>query len=208
MPSPWRSAFSTRLPSACSRRSGSPREPRVGRAIDRRPRAHVVRRQASQVALRRAPGARGRRSARAGQAAGDDRRARGAGGRLRGARGGRPPPRRSEEPRSSSASERGRRSASSSSVVSSASGVRSSWLASATNARSRSSAVSSRSSIAFSVSPRRCTSSRACGHGQAPARLGRGDRLRLPAHRLDRPERGGREGVPEQRRRARARAAR
>ena len=56
---------------------------------------------------------------------------------------------------SSSSGVRGRRSASSSSVCRVASGVRSSWLASATKRRSRARPASSRSSISFSVSPRR-----------------------------------------------------
>ena len=60
---------------------------------------------------------------------------------------------------------RGRRSASSSSVFRSASGVRSSWLASATKWRSRSSAASSRASISLSVSARSRISSRLGGTG-------------------------------------------
>ncbi len=60
---------------------------------------------------------------------------------------------------------RSRRRASSSSVFRLASGVRSSWLASATNPRSRSSAASSRASIALSVSPSRRISSSAGGSG-------------------------------------------
>ena len=81
---------------------------------------------------------------------------------------------------------RSRRSASSSSVFRLASGVRSSWLASATKPRSRSSAASSRASIALSVSPRRRISSSAGGSGsRSPGRssLTSGG---LPAHRLHR----------------------
>ena len=60
---------------------------------------------------------------------------------------------------------RGRRSASSSSAFRSASGVRSSWLASATKRRSCSSAASSRASMSFSVSARSRISSRLRGTG-------------------------------------------
>ena len=67
--------------------------------------------------------------------------------------------------------------ASSSSVRSMASGVRSSWLASATKRRSCSKAASSRSSISFSVVASREISSRA-GRHRAAARRRRGDRGR------------------------------
>ena len=55
--------------------------------------------------------------------------------------------------------------ASSSSILRMASGVRSSWLASATKARSRTSPASRRASISLSVSPRRRTSSSEGGSG-------------------------------------------
>jgi hypothetical protein len=58
------------------------------------------------------------------------------------------------------------RSASSSSVRRIASGVRSSWLASDTNARSRVNAASKRLSISFSVRPSRPISSLASGTGR------------------------------------------
>ena len=61
---------------------------------------------------------------------------------------------------------RDRRSASSSSARSVVSGVRSSWLASATKRRSRSSPSSSRASISLSVRPSRDTSSSAGGTGR------------------------------------------
>ena len=61
-------------------------------------------------------------------------------------------------------------SAKSSSARSRASGVRSSWPASATNPRSRSSAASSRASIALSVSPRRWSSSPVGGTGSRSPR--------------------------------------
>ncbi len=65
----------------------------------------------------------------------------------------------------SSSSESPWRSASSSSALCSASGVRSSWLASSTKRRSRASVASIRSSISFSVCPRRRSSSFAAGTG-------------------------------------------
>jgi hypothetical protein len=53
------------------------------------------------------------------------------------------------------------------------SGVRSSWLASATKVRSRANAASSRASMSFSVAPRRPISSSAGGTGRRwPVRAG------------------------------------
>ena len=91
-------------------------------------------------------------------------------GRRRGARAARSPrgPRRARPgaPRGDRSPARAR----SISAFRIATGVRSSWLASATKARSRSSAPSTRSSIAFSVSPSRRSSSLASGSGRrAPA---------------------------------------
>ena len=83
-------------------------------------------------------------------------------------------PRRAAPPR-----ERPSRSASSSSARSSASGVRSSWLALATKPRSRSAQRSSRSSISFSVPPRRASSSRP----PAPAGAARSRAARSPPPR-------------------------
>ena len=102
--------------------------------------------------------------------------------------------------RRSSSGVRSRRSASSSSVFRLASGVRSSWLASATNPRSRSSAASSRASIAFSVSPSRRISSSAGGIGSCSPGRSSLTSGRLAAHRLDRPKRGGRDRVAGERR--------
>ena len=72
------------------------------------------------------------------------------------------------------------RSASSSSSRCRASGVRSSWLASSTNLRSRATAASSRPSISFRVSPRRVSSSPA-GGDRAAARPASRPRSRRPA---------------------------
>ena len=102
-------------------------------------------------------------------------------------------------PRNSSAV-RSRRSASSSSVFRLASGVRSSWLASATKPRSRSMAASSRASIALSVSPSRPISSSAGGSGSRSPGLSSLIAGGLPAHRLDGPQRGGGDRVAGERR--------
>ena len=69
-----------------------------------------------------------------------------------------------------------------------ASGVRSSWLASATKRRSRSNEPRRRSSISLSVSPSRRISSWAAGSGSRSSRLPSDTSLRAPAHRLDRSE--------------------
>ena len=87
---------------------------------------------------------------------------------------------------SSSSRLRPPRSASSSSALRIASGVRSSWLASATNVRSRANAASSRASITLSVSPSRPISSSAGGDRQARARRGGLDVGGAPAHPLHR----------------------
>ena len=101
---------------------------------------------------------------------------------------------------SSSSRERGRRSARSSSVRSSASGVRSSWLASATNRRSCSKASWRRASMSLSVVASRATSSRAVGTGRlfsspgvtASARRGGG----ASTGRKRRRREGSRRGTP------------
>ena len=85
---------------------------------------------------------------------------------------------------------RSRPRASSSSVVRIASGVRNSWLASATSARSRSTARCRRPSIAFSVPASRDSSSSPAGPGAPPSVLA-GDLVRAATEPLDRPERGG-----------------
>ncbi len=69
----------------------------------------------------------------------------------------------------SSSGERPSARASSSSVRRIASGVRSSWLASATKDRSWASASASRSSISFKVRPSRATSSWLGGTGSCPS---------------------------------------
>ena len=92
-------------------------------------------------------------------------------------------------PPSTPSAESACRSASSSSVRSSASGVRSSWPASATKSRSRSSAASSRSSISFSVSPSRSSSSPVGGTGSRSPGVSAEMLGAAPAHRLDRPQR-------------------
>ena len=78
-----------------------------------------------------------------------------------------PPPGRSPAPGAAAPASRSRSSASSSSAVRIASGVRSSWLASATSARSRSTARCRRPSIAFSVPASRDSSSSPAGTGSA-----------------------------------------
>ena len=90
------------------------------------------------------------------------------------------------------------RSAPSSSALMTATGVRSSWLASATKRRSRSNERPRRSSISLSVSPSRRISSCAAGSGsRSSARLSETS-LRAPAHRLDRAQPGGGQRVAEQ----------
>ncbi len=75
-----------------------------------------------------------------------------------------------------------------------ASGVRSSWLAFATNCRSCSKAASSRPSISFSVVARREISSRLRGTGSRPGAVPE-TAGGAAAHRLDRSESGGGEAV-------------
>ena len=87
---------------------------------------------------------------------------------------------------SSSSGVRGRASASSTSVSIRASGVRRSWLASATNLRSRCRPSSSRSIMALRVSASRRSSSSAAGHREPLAGAACGDRGRAGAHPLDR----------------------
>ena len=99
----------------------------------------------------------------------------------------------------SSCGERPAARASSSSVRRIASGVRSSWLASATKARSCSSASPRRSSISFSVLPSRATSSSLGGTRQALVGLGGRDLRRPRAHRLDRLQRRGGDPVGRER---------
>ena len=140
---PWRSALSTRLVSACSSRSRSPSiaspaspsttsgPPGLGGAGlealgDRR------------SAGRRPGAARGRAPA------GRPRSGRRPAGPRRAGPGGRPPRAPEAIAARSSSSDSPCRSASSSSVLCSASGVRSSWLASSTKRRSRSSVASIR----------------------------------------------------------------
>ena len=81
---------------------------------------------------------------------------------------------------------------------SSASGVRSSWLASATKRRSCSTAACRRSSISFSVCASRDTSSPRRRHGQ-PARLSRMHGLGAFPQELHRSQGAGRERVPAER---------
>ena len=91
---------------------------------------------------------------------------------------------------------------------SSASGVRSSWPASATKSRSRSSAASSRSSISFSVSPSRCSSSPVGGTGSRSPGVSAEIAGRAAAHRLDLPQRQPREEVADDRWRGAGRSGR
>ena len=100
----------------------------------------------------------------------------------------------------SSSALRGRRRASSSSALRRASGVRSSWLASATKRRSCSSAASSR---VEHLVERRCQVSDLVvtrRHGEPRSRCRRGDGARPAAHRLDGTERCGRQEVAAERR--------
>ncbi len=135
-PSPWRSALSTRFPSACSSRIRSPRSDRSG------PGAGASRPARSPAPATRtgSPSTRAgrpRRAARAAAPGGRRSTAPSAAGPRRAGRAGRP--RRAAPHRLAQLVGRSAwRSASSSSVRRSASGVRSSCPASATNPRSRS----------------------------------------------------------------------
>ena len=104
---------------------------------------------------------------------------------------------------SSSSRLRGSFSARSTSALRTPSGVRSSWLASSTNRRSRSSASWTRSSIPFSVSASRWSSSPVSGTGSRRSGSLERDRRRFGPEPLDRAERGTGED-PSERRRARA----
>ena len=85
-----------------------------------------------------------------------------------------------------------------------ASGLRSSWAASATNARCRARAASSRSSMPLRVTASRWISSRGLGTGSRPGAGRAGDLLAPPAQRLHRAQGGAR---PPARRPAPARPA-
>ena len=116
------------------------------------------------------------------------RRERGSAGRPRSATGG-PSPRPRERIEFSSSWSCASGAARARARRELASGVRSSWLASATKRRSRSSPSSIRASISFSVRPSRDTSSSAAGTGRRSSER-RGRDLRGPAaHRLDRAQR-------------------
>ena len=194
-PPPWSSAFSTRFASACSTRAGSAETSAlVGRSSSSWPRSCARRAKRSATVVKSSSTS--MRSARIGSAPWSARAIRA--DPPRAATAGSSPRQQSGLRASSSSCERGRRSASSSSVRNMASGVRSSWLAFATNRRSCSNAASSRPSISFSVVARREISSRPGGTGQ-PAGLLRRHRRRAAAHRLDRPERGGGEAVARER---------
>ena len=129
--------------------------------------------------------------ARGGPAAGPGPSARSPAGPRRAARAGRSPRRpsaaRPRAPRACCSP----RSASSSSVRRIASGVRSSWMASETNARSRANAASSRREHLVERAPEAADLVVGRRHRQPPARLAGGDRGGAAAHPLDRPQRGG-----------------
>ena len=142
-----------------------------------------------------------------GRGARPGRRARSAAGRRRAPSAGRSPrPPSGARPRAPPAL-RGWRSASSSSVRSSASGVRSSWLASATKRRSCSKAVSSRCEHLVQRLGEPGDLVLRGRHRQAAPGRRRRDRARLAPHRLDRPQRRAGEHVAGERRKQRARAA-
>ena len=103
----------------------------------------------------------------------------------------------------SSSGERSRRRATSSSPRRMASGVRSSWLASAANARSASSACSSRPEHRVERAPEPVDLVVVAGHGQPLRQRAVGDLRGAAAHPLDRAQRG-RDGEPARERRARA----
>ena len=159
-PLPWRSALSTRLPTACSARSLSTlstmpssatvsitRPASSARGRKRSAMPATARRPNGLTAYRDLPPS-ARASTSRSSASRDSRSVSSAADRTA---------------LSSSSGVRSRRSARSSSARSIASGVLSSWLASATNRRSRSSADSRRASMLLSVSPSLWSSSSAGG---------------------------------------------
>ena len=197
-PSPCRSAFSTRLPSACSSRMRSPRSRSSGgaSAASGRPASFALHSKRVTIDVEQLGRLELLESQREVTVIGARDQQQGL-GELR-----EPVDLLGRSPQGVSqlASLSPCRRASSSSVRSSASGVRSSWPASATKVRSRTSAASRRASISLSVSPSRSTSSRVCGTGRRSPGLSAEIDGGATSHRLDRPQREPGQDVARERR--------